>query len=485
MRGETEGTRGRAAGGVSDGTRRALEALVGPEGTVSGAFDLEPYAHDETEDLKFPPEIVLKPGTTEEVAAIIGLANKERIPVTPRGGGTGLSGGALAVRGGIVLSLERFNEILEIDRENFFAVVQPGVITESLQNAVEAVGLFYPPDPASRGSCTIGGNLAECAGGPRALKYGVTKDYVYGVEAVLPTGEIVRYGGKLLKNVTGYNMPQLLIGSEGTLGVITEVTLKLLPLPAHRKTLLVPFATTRDAARTVALVFQAGVVPCACEFMERAALKAVEEHRGEKVPHSDAEAHLLFEVDGNYPEVLDREIDQIAAVCEENGALEILLAETPARQKELWATRRAMGEAVKKRSVYKEEDTVVPRYKLPELLEGVHAIVDRYGITAICYGHAGDGNIHVNLLREGLDEATWEGVLPDAIREIFRLTVSLGGSLTGEHGVGLVQKEFLPIALGEPEIEALRRVKRALDPAGILNPGKIFPDEATERSRGA
>jgi glycolate oxidase len=460
---------------VTDAARRAIEAIVGADAIVAGASDVEPYTHDETEDLRYVPEIVVRPRTADEIAAILRLANERRIPVTPRGGGTGLSGGALAVRGGIVLSLERFNRILEIDRENFFAVVQPGVITEVLQDAVEALGLFYPPDPASRGSCTIGGNLAECAGGPRALKYGVTKDYVYGLEAVMPTGEVVRFGGKLLKNVTGYNIPQLLIGSEGTLAIITEVTLKLLPLPRHRKTLLVPFARTRDAARTVALVFQSGVVPCACEFMERAALRAVEEHRGDKVPHSDAEAHLLFEVDGNDPEVLDREIDGIASVCEKNGALELLLAETPARQKELWSTRRAMGEAVKKRSVYKEEDTVVPRYRLPELLEGVHAICDRYGITAICYGHAGDGNIHVNLLKEGLDEGTWNSVLPDAIREIFRHTVALGGSLTGEHGVGWVQKEFLPIALGEHEIEVLRRVKSALDPRGVLNPGKILP----------
>ncbi len=455
----------------------ALEAIVGAEWIATAGAEIEPYSHDETEDLAFVPDVVVKPSATAEIAAILRLANAERIPVTPRGGGTGLSGGALAVHGGIVLSLERLNRILEIDRENFFVVCQPGVITEVLQNAVEAVGLFYPPDPASRGSCTIGGNLAECAGGPRALKYGVTKDYVYGLEAVLPTGEAVRFGGKLLKNVTGYNLTQLLIGSEGTLGVITEVTLKLLPLPRHRKTLLVPFDAVADAARTVARIFQAGVVPCACEFMERAALSAVEQHTGARVPHADAAAQLLIEVDGNDPEVLDREIDAIAGVCEANGAREVILAETPARQNELWAARRAMGDAVKRRSIYKEEDTVVPRYRLPELLEGVHAIVDRHGIAAICYGHAGDGNIHVNLLKEGLDDATWERVLPDAIREIFRHTVALGGSLSGEHGIGLVQKEYLPIAMSAEAIDACRRVKRALDPLGILNPGKIFPED--------
>jgi glycolate oxidase len=460
---------------ITERVRQRLSAILGDAGIVTREFDVEPYTHDETEDLVFHPEIVVRPGTTAEIAAVLRLANEEGIPVTPRGGGTGLSGGALAVRGGIVLSLERLNRILEIDQENFFVVCQPGVITEMLHGAVEAVGLFYPPDPASKGSCTIGGNLAECAGGPRALKYGVTKDYVYGIEAVLPTGEIARFGGKLLKNVTGYNMTQLLIGSEGTLGIITEVTLKLLPLPKHRKTLLAPFGTVRDAARTVALVFQAGVIPSACEFMERAALAAVEEMRGEKIPFSEAAAHLLIEVDGNFPDALDRDIDVIAGVCEANGALDILLADTPARQKELWATRRAMGEAVKKRSVYKEEDTVVPRYRLPELLEGVHEIVDRHGIAAVCYGHAGDGNIHVNLLKEGLDDETWEKRLPDAIREIFRHTVALGGSLSGEHGIGWVQREYMPIAFTHQEIESMRRVKHALDPKGILNPDKIFP----------
>jgi glycolate oxidase len=461
--------------GISASARSTLESIVGAEWVLGGAAEIEPYAHDETEDLAFPPDVVVKPATTAEVAAVVRLANDERIPVTPRGGGTGLSGGALAVRGGIVLSLERFDRILEIDRENFFAVCQPGVVTETLQDSVEAVGLFYPPDPASRGSCTIGGNLAECAGGPRALKYGVTKDYVYGIEAVMPTGDVARFGGKLLKNVTGYNMTQLLVGSEGTLAIVTEVTLKLLPLPRLRKTLLAPFGSVADAARTVARIFQAGVVPCACEFMERAALEAVEAQTGARVPHADAAAHLLLEVDGNDVEVIDRDADRIAAVCAENGALDVLLAETPARQKELWATRRAMGDAVKKRSTYKEEDTVVPRYRLPELLEGVHAIVDRFGITAVCYGHAGDGNIHVNLLKEGLDDAAWERVLPDAIREIFRHTVALGGSLSGEHGIGFVQREYLPIAVRPVEIDAMRRVKAALDPRGVLNPGKIFP----------
>ncbi|MFN0152129.1 MAG: FAD-binding oxidoreductase [bacterium] len=461
---------------ITQSVRARLLAIVGERGAVASEFDAEPYAHDETEDLVFPPEIIVRPENTAEVAAVVRLANEEGIPVTPRGGGTGLSGGALAVHGGIVLSLERFRGILEIDRENFFVVCQPGVITEVLQNTVEEAGLFYPPDPASKGSCTIGGNLAECAGGPRALKYGVTKDYVYGIEAVLPTGDIVRYGGKLLKNVTGYNMTQLLIGSEGTLGIITEVTLKLLPLPRHRKTLLAPFASVRDAARTVALIFQAGVVPSACEFMERAAINAVEEMRGEKVPHSDAAAHLLIEVDGNFPDALDRDIDAIAAVCEENGAIDVMLADTPARQKELWATRRAMGEAVKKRSIYKEEDTVVPRFRLPELLEGVHAIVDRYGIAVVCYGHAGDGNIHVNLLKEGLDDETWNERIPLAIREIFTHVKALGGTLSGEHGIGWVQRDYMPIVCSPEEIESMRRVKRALDPRGILNPSKVLPD---------
>ncbi|MBU1935953.1 FAD-binding protein, partial [bacterium] len=443
---------------------------------VQGHDDFEKYGADETEDLVFLPDIVVRPETTQQVSEILKLCYKEKIPVTPRGGGTGLSGGALPVQGGVVLSLERMNKILEIDKENYFARLQPGVITEIFQDTVEAEGLFYPPDPASRGSCTIGGNLAEGAGGPRALKYGVTKDYVYGVEAVLPQGDIVRFGGKLLKNVVGYNMLGLLIGSEGTLAVITEATMKLIPLPRYRKTLLVPFPEMSAAARAVPAIMRRGIIPCAMEFMERACIKAIENHLDKKIQHSDAGAQLLIEVDGNDETQLEREMEIIAEECDKESALDVLLAETTAKQNEIWEMRRSAGEAVKSICPYKEEDTVVPRSNLPALIDGIHKIANRWKIDVISYGHAGDGNIHCNILKRDLEDAYWKEVLPKAIEEMFQLTVQLGGTISGEHGIGYSQKHYLPIALGKKEIDILRDIKKCFDPLNLLNPGKIFTD---------
>ncbi len=432
------------------------------------------YGEDETEDLSFPPEVILRPGNVGEVAGILALAPRERIPVTPRGGGTGLSGGALPVHGGILLSLERMNRILEIDRPNAVAVVEPGVVCETLQESVEEMGLYYPPDPASRGSSQIGGNIAECAAGPHAVKYGSTKDYVLGLEAVLPGGEIVRTGGKIRKDVTGYNLTQLLVGSEGTLAVVTQATLRLLPLPRARLTLLAPFASLEQAAACLSEIFQAGVVPSACEFMERDAVAAAEAHIGVSFPHREAAAHLLIEVDGMEDDRVAREADLVGEVCLARGALDVLLAEAPARQADLWRLRRSVGEAVKKISVYREEDTVVPRAALAPLVAGVKAICARHEIASICYGHAGDGNVHVNILKGEMDEARWRGLLPDAIREIFELTVSLGGRISGEHGIGLTQKPYLSLALSATEMRLLRDLKRVFDPHHILNPGKIL-----------
>ncbi|MFH1011082.1 MAG: FAD-linked oxidase C-terminal domain-containing protein [bacterium] len=454
-----------------------LEAVIAPAQVLRDDHDdFAKYGSDETEDLVFLPDIVVRPETTEQVSKILKLCYREKVPITPRGGGTGLSGGALPVHGGVVLSLERMNKILEIDKENFFARVQPGVITQTFQETVEAEGLFYPPDPASRGTCTIGGNLAEGAGGPRALKYGVTKDYVYGVEAVLPQGEIIRLGGKLLKDVVGYNLLGLLIGSEGTLAVITEATLKLIPLPRYRKTLLVPFSDMTAAARTVPAIMRRGIIPCAIEFMERACIKAIEAHREMKIRYSDAAAQLLVEVDGNDETQLEHELEIIAEECEKENALEVFVAETTAKQNEIWEMRRSAGEAVKSISAYKEEDTVVPRARLPELVEGIHEIANRWGISIISYGHAGDGNIHCNILKRDLDDNYWNETLPKAIEEIFRLTIHLGGTISGEHGIGYSQKRYLPIALGAAEIALMQALKKTFDPLGLLNPGKIFPD---------
>lgn len=461
---------------VDDELLRRLRDACGEKWVVADVEGRRPYGRDETEDLWFDPEVVVRPRTTEEVAAVMRLSRGFRVPVTPRAGGTGLSGGALPVRRGIVLSLDRMDSILEIDGDNLVAVVEPGVITQRLQEAVEAVGLYYPPDPASRGSCTIGGNIAENAGGPHAAKYGVTKDFVLGLEAVLPDGGIVRPGGKLLKNRTGYSLAQLLVGSEGTLAVVTRAWMKLIPFPRHRRTLLVPFPTLESAAAGVARVYAAGLYPAALEFMERDAVLLAAEHLHREVPHLDAEAHLLIEVDGHHADAVDDEASRAGEACMDAGALDCLLPEGPTRQADLWAVRRAIGVAVKAASVYKEEDTVVPRAALPALVRGVKAACAKAGVRSVCYGHAGDGNLHVNLLKMDLSDDAWETSLPPLIEEIFRVTVELGGMISGEHGIGWTQRSYLPLALGEAEIGVMRALKHAFDPEGLLNPDKMLPE---------
>lgn len=460
---------------LTPATVEALRRIVGDEYVSTDPSTLELHGRDETEDLYFPPEVVVRPACTDQVSTLLQLATREHIPVTPRGGGTGLSGGALPIFGGIVLSMDRFCQILEIDGENLQAVVEPGVVTETFQKAVEEKGLYYPPDPASRGSSHLGRNLAECAGGPHAVKYGVTRDYVLGLEAVTPSGAVLRTGARVLKNASGYNLTQLLIGSEGTLAVITRIILRLIPLPRERKVLLAAFPSLEKAAAAVATLFQAGVTPATCEFLERAAVRVAEERLGKKFPNGEAEAQLIIEVDGNHEPALAEEVQVIAAALERHGATDLLLAEEGPKIRELWDLRRGIGEAVKAISAYKEEDTVVPRSKLPALVRGVKEICQRTGVRSICYGHAGDGNVHVNLLRGDLDQATWEEASASAIGQIFRLTVSLGGTISGEHGIGLTQKEYLPIALDDPTLQVMREIKRVFDPAGILNPGKVLP----------
>ena len=453
---------------------RKLEKALGKEAVFKEKETIEEFSKDETEDLVFPPEVVVKPSNVNEISEIIKIANEHLVPVVPRGGGTGLSGGALPVHGGICVSMEKFNKILEIDEKNFQAVVEPGVITQVFQEECEKRNLFYPPDPASRGSCFLGGNLAECSGGPRAVKYGVTRDYVLGIEFVTPTGKIISNNARVLKNVSGYNLAQLIIGSEGTLGIITKITFKLLNLPKHKKILLVAFDSIDNCISSVAEIFKAGADPSALEFIEKLAIEITEEHLEKKFPNGDAEAHLLIEIDGNHEESLENDMNIIAEVVERFGAIDVLIAEDRAKMEEVWELRRSIGEAIKSISEYKEEDTVVPRASMPELLRGIKEISSRYKITAICYGHAGDGNVHVNILKYKSDDENWNKHLNEAIREIFELTVSLGGTISGEHGIGYSQKSFLPIALSNDEIELMRSLKKTFDPNGIMNPGKIF-----------
>lgn len=457
--------------------KNKLIEIVGASYVFTDEETLNEYGKDHTEDLVFPPSIVVKPASTQEVSDIMKVAFEYAIPVIPIGARTGLSGGILAVHKGIGLSLERLNQIIKIDEENLQVITQPGVITEVLQNAVAEKGLLYPVDPSSKGSCFIGGNIAENAGGARAVKYGVTKDYVLNLEVVLPNGEIIWTGANTLKNSTGYNLTQLMIGSEGTLGVVTKIVLKLIPAVQHNVLLWVPFFKMEQAAAAVSAIFRAGIVPSALEFMERDAIlwtsKFVE------VPDvylkHENEAHLLIEVDGNYPDVLMNEAEKILSVVEAYEIDEVLFADTTDQKNTLWKLRRNIAEAVKQNTVYKEEDTVVPRYELPKLLIGIKAIGEKYGFKSICYGHAGDGNLHVNIVKLDMADELWQSEVPKGVNEIFQLTKSLNGTISGEHGIGLVQKEFMPIVFSDIELNLMYQIKKIFDPKNIMNPGKIFP----------
>jgi len=456
-----------------------LTAIVGENYIFTDIETRNHYGHDETEDYVFPPNVVVKPANAREIAAVLKVANDYKIPTTPIGARTGLSGGALSIYEGIGLSTERLNKIIDIDELNLQVTVEPAVITQVLREAVAEKGLFYPVDPSSMGSCWIGGNIAENSGGARAVKYGVTKDYVLNLEVVLPNGEIIWTGANTLKNSTGYNLTQLMVGSEGTLGVITKAVLKLLPQNSHNVLMLVPFYKAHEACEAVSAIFRAGIVPSALEFMERDAIDwTLKYHDNINVSVNDnVQAHLLIEVDGNYPEILMLEAEKIMTVVEQFEIDEVLFADTEDQKNALWKLRRSVAEAVKSNSVYKEEDTVVPRYMLPELLSGIKKIGVKYGFQSVCYGHAGDGNLHVNIIKGDMTDDHWKTQVPIGIREIFELTVSLKGTLSGEHGIGYVQKNFMDIAFTRTHLELMESIKRVFDPNNVLNPGKIFPDE--------
>ena len=454
----------------------ALRRIAGEADVLVGTEPMEPYTHDEVVGLRADPEVVVRVTSAEQIAEVFRLAQRERVPVTPRGAGYGLSGGAVPVLGGIVLSTEKMNRILEIDRENLMVTVEPGVITGDIHRAVEAEGLFYPPDPASLDSCSIGGNIAEGAGGPRAVKYGVTKDYVCGLQAVLPSGDIITCGGKLVKNVTGYNLIQLLIGSEGTLAIATKIILRLIPLPKVQVDLLVPYDDFQAAADTVSDIIAHHILPTTIEFMERDSVLAVERLSQKEMPHDDAAAHLLIQLDGNRPEAVDADYEVVGDLCLKHGARDVLVARDLRTRDRLWEARRLIIEALNHESpINHMEDVVVPRAELPPLLAGIKEIARRQEVRIVCFGHAGDGNVHVNVLKDELSDERWESLVPAVAEGIYRLALSLGGMITGEHGVGATRRRYLPLALDAVQIDVMRQIRAVFDPNGILNPGKIFP----------
>jgi len=452
-----------------------IKSIVGADNVITSHDDLEKYSHDETEDLHFYPEVVVKPGSPEEISALLKLCNEKMVPITPRGAGTGLAGGALAIKGGITLAMERFNKILNIDEQNLQATVEPGVITEMFMDAVAAKGLLYPVDPASKGSCFIGGNVSHGSGGPRVVKYGTIREYILNLQVVLPSGEIIWTGANTLKYASGYNLTQLMIGSEGTLGVITKIVVKLIPRPTTDALLLASFVSLEDAAAAVSAIFRAGIVPSALEFMERRGVEWVKEHDGIMFDlKDDIEAFLLIEVDGTNQDVIFADCEKINLVLEEFNCKDVLFADTATQKEELWRMRRTMAVSVRSNSIFKEEDTVVPRANLPKLIKGIKEIGRRYGFETVCFGHAGDGNVHTNVIKGNMSDEHWNNQLKDGIREIFELTVSLGGTISGEHGIGLVQKEYMAIKFTETHFALWRGIKNVFDPKGILNPGKIF-----------
>jgi len=460
--------------GLTPDELSALQSIVGRTHVATSVDDVTPYAKDWTRDLVHAPAAVAKPGSTGEVSRLLAFCDERRIPVTPQGGRTGMSGGALALRGGVALSLERMNAIREIDTANFVAVAEAGVVTQTLQEAAEEKGLFYPPDPSSRGSCLIGGNVAENAGGPHAAKYGVTGKWVLGLEAVFADGRVTVTGGKTRKDVAGYDLTSLLVGSEGTLAVVTAAWLRLIAKPAAWATVLAPFGSLEEAARGVVEIHRSGLVPSACEVIDRPSVEVSSRKKGVGVPFPGAEARILLDFDGGSEGEVERDVTRAGEILLDSGALDVALATEEAKRRTLWEVRRGIAEAIHDLGVSVELDVAVPRSELVALVEGVRGIAAAAGLNPFCYGHAADGNLHVRLLRER--GAADTAVFDEAVNAIYAEAVRLGGTITAEHGVGVILKELLPLRRDAAFLSAMRAVKRALDPHGILNPGKVFPE---------
>ena len=437
---------------------------------------LEKYSHDETAELQsIVPGAVLFPISTEEVSQIMKLANTYKIPITPRGAGTGLSGGAIPAQGGIVLSLEKMNKLLEFDEANLMITVEPGMITSEIQKVAEKYGLLYAGDPCSSESSTIGGNIAENAGGNKVLKYGPTGAHVYGLEVVLPTGEITNFGGKMVKNVTGLDLVHLMVGSEGTLGIVTKITLRLMPKPKFSVALLAPFKSVETAIKAVPMLIKdAGVMPSSLEFMDNPSIKLACKFLNVSFPYADAGAHLILEIEGNDKEAVADEYEKLGDICLREGALEVFVADNRNTREKLWKVRKAIAEALMVYSpVHCMEDVSVPTANIPALLKGAMKIANSHELETIAFGHAGDGNVHITFIRGESSIDHWNNHLKPALENLYELTKELGGCISGEHGIGLKRKKYLPIVLDKPQINLIKGIKRIFDPNNILNPGKI------------
>lgn len=458
--------------------RKAIESIVGSENIEDDNASLLAYSYDSTPQFQAMPDAAVSPRNAEEVSAIVKLCQEHKIPIVPRGSGTNLCAGTTPVQGGIVLLFRHMNQILEIDEENLTMTVQPGVYTEEILKAAESVGLFYPPDPGSMHISQIGGNISENSGGLRGLKYGVTRDYVLGLEIVLPNGEIIRTGGKLAKDVAGYDLTRLYVGAEGTLGVITEAILKLVPRPETKKTMLALYHDLEAAAETVSAIIAHRIIPATLEFLDQATVRVVEDFAQIGLP-VDAKAVLLIEQDGP-PEVVERDIAKISRLCKENQAFEVSIARTDEEAEALTSARRSALSALSRlKPTTILEDATVPRSEIANMVRAVTEIAHKYDITICTFGHAGDGNLHPTCLTDTRDKDEMARV-DMALEEIFQKAVELGGTITGEHGVGAMKLPYLHLKAGEAGIEAMRNIKKALDPHYIMNPGKIFAKSARE-----
>ncbi|MDI3546906.1 MAG: glycolate oxidase [Halanaerobiales bacterium] len=456
-----------------------LREIVGVKNVITDREKLEAYSHDETpaEQYAHMPEVVVTPGSAEEISRIVKLANRELIPLTPRGAGSGLSGGAIPQYGGIVISVEKMNKVIEIDYDNMMMVLEPGIVTNSVNEMIKDKGLFFAGYPMSVETCYLGGNIAENAGGGKAVKYGVTGRYIMGLELVTPTGEIVELGGKRVKDVTGYDLKQLIIGSEGTLGIVTKAIIKLLPLPTDKVDLLVLFKDVRSAIAMVPKIMTGGrIIPTGIEFMDKLSVKTSCEYLNEHLPYQEAGAMLLIEVDGNRAEQVEADAETIGELCLENGAIEVYVADNYTTQERVWSVRRNIAEAFKVYSPHQSlEDIVVPIASIPDLIPELERISKKYEIQVPCYGHAGDGNLHATLVKNPqhtMEE--WYEIEEKALREIYTVTKNLGGTISGEHGIGSKRKSFMELVADPVELELMRKIKKAFDPNNIMNPGKIF-----------